>query len=254
MRFEYNLQGPDFRVGQIDILNVARDQGYRHTYRGRPQHALIYTISGRMRNEFPNETIDVAAGELFFIPKGATYSGVYFEKNTEIKIIQFDLLSGDLPPYFKKPAKLPCPNAAELIEAFFTPVNNHIGPRPFCHLSCFYALMQEIDDCCFKLPSKYKRLQPALSALAQHYRHNEKIAYYAALCDMSEVGFRRLFREYTGASPVEYRNALRLQEARARLHSGEYNVSETAEAVGFTNLSFFIRLYKKKYGCTPKKE
>ena len=114
--------------------------------------------------------------------------------------------------------------------------------------------MQEIDDCCFKLPSKYKRLQPALSTLVQDYRSNEKIAYYAALCDMSEAGFRRLFREYMGASPVEYRNALRLQEARALLHSGEYNVSEAAEAAGFTNLSFFIRLYKKKYGYTPKKE
>lgn len=254
MRFEYNLQGPDFRVGQIDILNVARDQGYRHTYRGRPHHAFVYTISGRMRNEFPNEVIDVAAGELIFIPKGATYSGIYFEENTEIKIIQFEVLSGDLPPYLNKAAKLQCPNAGERIEAFFAPVKNHIGPRPFYHLSCFYALMQEIDDCCFKLPSKYKRLQPALFSLVQDYRCNEKIAYYAALCNMSEAGFRRLFREYMGTSPVEYRNALRLQEARARLHSGEYNVSEAAEAVGFTNLSFFIRLYKKKYGCTPKKE
>ena len=254
MRFEYNLQGPDFRVGQIDILNVARDQGYRHTYRRRPHHAFLFTISGRMRNEFPNETIDVVAGELIFIPKGTTYSGIYYEANTEIKIIQFELLSGELPPYLRKAAKLPCPNAAERIEAFFAPVKNQTGPRPFYHLSCFYALMQEIDDCCFTLPSKYKRLQPALSSLVQDHGQNEKIAYYAALCDMSEAGFRRLFREYTGTSPVEYRNALRLQEARALLHSGEYNVSEAAEAAGFTNLSFFIRLYKKKYGHTPKKE
>ena len=122
MRFEYNLQGPDFRVGQIDILNVARDQGYRHTYRGRPHHAFVYTISGRMRNEFPNEVIDVAAGELIFIPKGATYSGIYFEENTEIKIIQFEVLSGDLPPYLNKAAKLQCPNAGERIEAFFAPI------------------------------------------------------------------------------------------------------------------------------------
>jgi len=159
-----------------------------------------------------------------------------------------------LPPYLKKPVKLQCPNAAARIEAFFAPVKNRIGPRPFYHLSCFYALMHEIDDCCFMLPSKYKKLQPALSKLAQNYDQNEKIRYYAALCDMSEAGFRRLFKEYMGVSPVEYRNALRLQEAKACLQSGEYNVSEAAEAVGFTNLSFFIRLYKKKYGHTPKKE
>ena len=57
-----------------------------------------------------------------------------------------------------------------------------------------------------------------------------------------------------GLSPVEYRNNLRLQSAKLKLESGEYNVSETAEACGFSNLSFFIRLYKKTYGCTPKKQ
>lgn len=254
MYFKYNLQEPVFLVGQLDILNVSRDQGYRHTYRRRPHHAFIYTVSGRIRDEFQNETIDVAAGELIFIPKETTYAGIYFEENTEIKIIQFEVLNGELPSYLKKPTKLPCPNAAARIEAFFAPVKSHITPRPFYHLSCFYALMQEIDDCCFKLPSKYKRLQPALKALALDYRRKEKIAYYAGLCDMSEAGFRRLFGECIGASPGEYRNALRLQEARSLLQSGEYNVSGAAEAVGFTNLSFFIRLYKKKYGYTPKKE
>ena len=29
---------------------------------------------------------------------------------------------------------------------------------------------------------------------------------------------------------------------------------EAAESVGFTNRSFFIRLYKRKYGHTPKQD
>jgi AraC-like DNA-binding protein len=57
-----------------------------------------------------------------------------------------------------------------------------------------------------------------------------------------------------GHSPVDHRNELRLQDARIKLQSGEYTVSEAAESSGFSNLSFFIRLYKKKYGHTPKKE
>jgi len=68
------------------------------------------------------------------------------------------------------------------------------------------------------------------------------------------VNFRRLFRGYTGSSPIEYRNDLRLSSARAKLQSGEYNVTEAAESCGFSNLSFFIRLYKKKFGYTPKQE
>ena len=52
----------------------------------------------------------------------------------------------------------------------------------------------------------------------------------------------------------DYRNDIRLTHARSKLQSGEYNVSEAAFDSGFSNLSFFIRLYKKKYGHTPKNE
>lgn len=49
-----------------------------------------------------------------------------------------------------------------------------------------------------------------------------------------------------------FSNSIRLTNARNKLQSGEYNVSEAAYESGFSNLSFFIRLYKKKYGHTPK--
>ena len=93
-----------------------------------------------------------------------------------------------------------------------------------------------------------------MAELEARLEGNARIEHYAALCGMSESGFRRLFREYCGCSPLEYRNALRLERARTLLQSGDYNVSEAAEKVGFSNLSFFIRSYKKKFGHTPKKE
>ncbi|MBQ7336098.1 MAG: helix-turn-helix transcriptional regulator [Clostridia bacterium] len=200
------------------------------------------------------EGIYVDAGELIFIPKNSLYTGIYLEENTEIKIVQFDLATGALPTYLSVPAKIGLPNAGELIEAFFKPVENHISNHPFYYLSCLYNLLWQIDESYSKIPTKYKKLQSALSEITEYWDKNETVAYYADLCDMSEVNFRRLFREYTGMSPIDYRNDLRLKNARTMLQSGEYNVSEAAEASGFSNLSFFIRLYKKKYGHTPKKE
>lgn len=103
-----------------------------------------------------------------------------------------------------------------------------------------------------KIPPKYRKLQPALAEMVEFLNENKKISYYSELCSMSEANFRRLFREYMGMSPIEYRNDIRLTSAKNKLQSGEYNVSEAAYESGFTNLSFFIRLYKKKYGHTPK--
>ena len=258
MKYQYHLQEPNFTVENIDIQNVSRPKDYKHSFRnGRTKHGFVYTVSGRMLDIFhtgDKESISVDTGELMFIPKGSVYTGVYLEEDTEIKIIQFDIAAKELPEYFSKPKKIELPNVGELVEAFFKPVENHISDHPFYYLSCLYRLLWQIDESYSRIPTKYKKLQAALSEITEYWQKNQPVAYYANLCSMSEVNFRRLFREYTGMSPIEYRNDIRLTNARNKLQSGEYNVSEAAELCGFTNLSFFIRLYKKKYGYTPKKE
>ena len=258
MRYEYNLQQPNFTVQNIGLVNVARQKNYKHSYlNGRTKHGFIYIVKGEMRDTFSREsvgTIHAKAGDLLFIPKGSAYTGTYLEDNTEIKIVQFDLRNGSLPDYLDKPQKLELPNAKDLINAFFEPSHSHAYGHPFYYLYCLYKLLWQIDKYCTKIPAKYKKLQAALNEISTHCERNESVEYYAELCNMSEPNFRKLFREYTGASPITYRNDLRLEHARVLLQSGEYNVSEAAEESGFSNLSFFIRLYKKKYGYTPKKE
>ena len=221
------------------------------------KHGFVYTVSGAMRDVFYGENtkeIHSRAGELVFIPKGSVYTGIYLEENTEIKIMQFDISVGNLPKYLAVPTKLDIPNADALVKEFFLPAENQMRNPSLYYHSRLYNLLWQIDESNERLPSKYKKLLPALSEIAKYPEKNESVAYYSSLCDMSEGNFRRLFREYVGLSPIEYRNSLRLQNARGKLQSGEYNVSEVAELCGFTNLSFFIRLYKKKYGYTPKKE
>lgn len=258
MRYEANLQQLDFTVGNIDTVNVVRDKNYRHSYRnGRSKHGFICLVRGTMTDIFTDSSIgeiSLKSGDLLFIPKGSEYVGVYTEDNTEIRIVQFDIVAGSLPAYLSKPVKIPLPYAKESMNAFFSPHENRATRHPFYYLSCLYQLLWQIDILFSDIPHKYNRLKDALHEISERYFENQNVAYYAGLCDMSEVNFRRLFKEYTGSAPIEYRNDLRLNSARAKLQSGEYNVSEAAESCGFTNLSFFIRLYKKKYGYTPKKE
>ena len=258
MHYEYNLQQPNFTVGSIDILNVVRGKNYRHSYRsGRLKHGFVYMVNGSMTDEFFDERIGkihLQVGELLFIPKGSEYVGMYNEDDAQIKIVQFELQSGVLPAYLSKPIKIPLPHAKERIDTFFRPPENGSGRHPFYYLSCLYQLLWQIDVLYGDIPHPYKRLQNALLELSERYEENRPVAYYAELCGMSEVNFRRLFRGYTGSSPIEYRNDLRLNSARVKLQSGEYNVTEAAESCGFANLSFFIRLYKKKFGYTPKQE
>ncbi len=258
MRYEHHLQQPLFTVENIEILTVSREQNYRHSYRnGRIKHGFIYTARGEMCDTFLppfEQEIRVGAGEMIFIPRGSAYVGTYVGEGTQIRIVQFDLVSGTLPEYLQTPCKIELPNASDLIQAFFEEKRGGRTDHPFYFLSRLYELLWQVDELYSKIPKKYRKLQPAMKEISDHPEKNLPISYYADLCSMSEVNFRRLFREYTKTSPIAYRNDVRLSHARINLQSGEYNVSEAAEASGFSNLSFFIRLYKAKYGYTPKKE
>ena len=60
----------------------------------------------------------------------------------------------------------------------------------------------------------------------------------------------KIFRHYTCMSVITYVNELRLTNARLMLQEGQ-KVSEVCEKCGFTNQSYFTRIYKKRYGILP---
>ncbi len=244
---------PAFSVGNIDIFSVCRAKDHRYFHKnGREKHGFLYVVHGKWHADFSSGvSMELSCGDFAFVPAGCVYNGHYLENETEIRIVQFDLSFGELPNYLSAPVKIVLPEAKESIDAFFD-LSQNAEQGQFYHLFCMYRLLWQVDRLYSHLPMQYARIQKALVYIEEHLEENTPVAFYAKLCNMSEACLRRLFREYTGKSPIEYRNALRLEVARARLQSGEYNVSEAAESVGFSNLSFFIRLYKKQYNCTPK--
>ncbi|MFW5789511.1 MAG: helix-turn-helix domain-containing protein, partial [Spirochaetota bacterium] len=63
--------------------------------------------------------------------------------------------------------------------------------------------------------------------------------------------FRRLFKQVTGYTPVNYINRVKIDKAKDLLLSGECNVSEAAEAVGIDNVFYFSRLFKRISSVNP---
>lgn len=241
----------------VDIETASRPKNYKFwDHKGRERYGFIYVSRGCLHYSFDDKKYpDIAVGEneLIFIPAGCTYQYIACE-DTDLNAVQFRVADGELPPYLTIPDKIPLPNAGKLIENFFAPHKNRSINHPFYYMSCLFRLLWHIDEYQNRVPAKYKRIKPALLELNEKYHANRSIDYYADLCGMSAPTFYRLFKEYTQMSPIEYRNNLRLQHAQTMLRSGEYTVSETAALCGFSNLSYFTRLYKKQFGRSPKNE
>lgn len=62
----------------------------------------------------------------------------------------------------------------------------------------------------------------------------------------------KLYKKRTGINLKDYINEYRIEVAKELLKSGEKNISNIAEAVGFNNFSYFSTLFKKITGVSPK--
>lgn len=63
---------------------------------------------------------------------------------------------------------------------------------------------------------------------------------------------RATFKKHTGYAPREFENMIKLKRAHDLLLSGQYNVSDTAEALGFNSIHYFSRAFRKTYGQSPQ--
>lgn len=61
----------------------------------------------------------------------------------------------------------------------------------------------------------------------------------------------RLFGNETGTSLIDYINSQKLSEASRLLQTSDLSITEVAGHVGYTNMPYFSRLFKKKFGTSP---
>lgn len=118
----------------------------------------------------------------------------------------------------------------------------------------FYLLLSDLSSYCrvkkHILP-KYNIISKGINVLENENLKDVKIDDLAKMCNVSPVYFRRLFKEYSGVTPVEYKlNTLITQAKQHLLFSGK-NSSEIADVLGFSSHTYFCRIFKKKTGLTP---
>ncbi len=78
-----------------------------------------------------------------------------------------------------------------------------------------------------------------------------------SLQDIADVGnvslskCSRMFNHYMHHSPIDFLNLHRLEVASNLLRSTKKSISEISSSCGFEQQSYFNRMFKKEYGCTP---
>jgi AraC-like DNA-binding protein len=103
-----------------------------------------------------------------------------------------------------------------------------------------------------RLGSPTRRLvRKARAYLHEHYAELLTREQIARDVGASESYLANCFHQELGLSPMTYLNRYRILQARALLEADELNVTEVALSVGFSDSSYFGRVFQREVGVSP---
>ena len=94
-------------------------------------------------------------------------------------------------------------------------------------------------------------LKKVLDYIELNYSDVITVSELADICNFSDYHFMRFFKKYMNMTCIEYINNLRLEKAVELFEKGNTSILDVSLSVGFHNLSYFHRAFKKKYHMTP---
>lgn len=94
------------------------------------------------------------------------------------------------------------------------------------------------------------RVEAVRNLLETRFTDSHSLSSLAGSIGISPFHFARVFRELTGKPPHGYLIEVRLTHALQLLRRGT-SVTEACFAAGFSNLSHFIRLFRRRFGISP---
>ncbi len=122
----------------------------------------------------------------------------------------------------------------------------------FFHI--LYTILRLREKNSLKHGDSSKEIYKAMLYLNNNYTSDITSEKLASMCNLSPTTFRVLFKKYNNASPIKYKNHLRMNHAKEMLSSGLYTVSEVSEIVNCYDLAHFSKLYKNEFGVNPSQD
>lgn len=243
---------------------------------------VVYMCSGSTRHKINGEEVLLKKGELLFLNQRATQEiypageddiavnfiilpeffdyGLKMMEQEENLLRDFivDCLRGKNETggylHFRVADILPIQNLVENL--IWTIMNCQPNKRSINQATMgllFLQLMNHMDKLeTEESGSRQKLIIAVLSYVENHYRDGG-LSLLAESLHYDVYWLSKEIKKRTGMTYTELVQARRLSQAAFLLSTTSMSVMETAMAVGYDNISYFHRIFQKKYGRTPKK-
>ena len=100
--------------------------------------------------------------------------------------------------------------------------------------------------------TKQQLVKDSLKYIEKHYQEPMSVMDISRALGTSTSYLSRIFKESTGETIIRTINNKRIEKAKAYLKETDLKVYEVADILGFENVTYFSRFFKKHTGVSPK--
>lgn len=253
----------DFSVTNINAIIERKSEQWSVNHLSFANNCvLVLCLDGKADYVFADgSVISAKKDRILFFPPGNIRSGKADPKEPWHFIsVNFDLLKldGNQDAFYRMLSHVDA--ASESIRAKFKKLSLLWKEKTYLYKLKCRILVEEIlcellsmvksntDSC-----SHFREIEDVSDFLHRNFTKKISVKEIGKLHHLSETHFRKLFHDAKGMSVKEYLIKLRLDHAVELLSSGEFNISETADMCGFSDVYYFCSLFKKKYGYSPSR-
>lgn len=261
-KFE-NFKFPDFPV----YTSVQTGKGNIVAPHFHNAAELNLILSGEGVFYINTEALHCHESDIVFIPPGCVHTFFSNNENTKIKGITFELSAID---FKSNEDPVSAYLSKETVKEYTVSRNKSV----LCEYIRDFSLndqdgivnklnvLSKIYKICSALIENYNakttesdnnRIKPVIDYVSENFRHQIYISTLSSLINVSDSHLIRLFKTATNKSPIEYITDLRIEEALRLLVKDDASITQIAEDVGFSNVNYMIKIFKRKLNTTPNK-
>ncbi len=194
-------------------------------------------------------------GSLVYTPQGSEYQVRFFDfenENSNTIGINFSLFDSNGHPFIlgKDVIVLKGYKLKSLVEKV-DQASEALVPCPSAMKAGLYDIFTALSQNKNFLKSRFRVIEKGIEYMEHDALQKLPIDEVAKLCNVSEIYFRKLFKEYSGKSPLEFRMDSKIEKAKEYLFLGDISVSEIASLLGFTDSAYFCKQFKNHTGLSP---
>ena len=110
---------------------------------------------------------------------------------------------------------------------------------------------QEIAESYEQLARRRTLTADIIRYLKEHMEEPVRLSDITERFSYSASSIKRIFKQETGYSVIDYRNQLRVEQAKIDLKEKNDSIEQIAQGLGYANVYYFSNAFKKRTGQSP---